>query len=82
MALRCCSMDDVILSSGVVTPAKLRKSLKQLGLSQSEAARRLYVEGSTLRRWLSGARKIPGPVVACFEAWEREQAARKALDKD
>ena len=74
-------MVDTVLSSGGMTPGDLRELLKRLGLSQSEAARRLYVEGSTLRRWLSGARGIPGPVVACLEAWERERAAREALDR-
>src|SRR2546422_8027675 len=51
----------------------LAAALKRLGLSQSEAARRLRVEQSTMWRWLAGERRIPGPVVAAIECWERSE---------
>lgn len=34
---------------------------------QTKLARRLKVDGSTVRRWLSGAASIPGPAVAAVE---------------
>jgi len=52
-----------------MTPRQLRAALKRLRLSQSEAARRLGVEHSTVYRWLAGERKIPGPVVAALKCW-------------
>ncbi len=53
-----------------MTPQELRDTLQELELSQSEAARRLGVEQSTMYRWLSGESKIPGPVEAAIEAWQ------------
>lgn len=51
------------------TARQLGKDLKRLGLSQSEAARRLGVRQSTMYRWLAGERKIPGPVQAAVKCW-------------
>lgn len=48
---------------------ELRRALRELGLSQSEAARRLGVQQSTMYRWLAGERKIPGPVEAAVKCW-------------
>ena len=62
-----------------MTPRQFRQALKQLGLSQSEAARRLYVSVNTVQRWVSGQRRIPGPAIACLEAWKRERRALDAL---
>lgn len=52
-----------------MTPRQLRTALKRLRLSQSEAARRLGVQQSTMYRWLAGERKIPGPVEAAIKCW-------------
>jgi transcriptional regulator with XRE-family HTH domain len=52
-----------------MTPHQLRAALKRLRLSQSEAARRLGVQQSTMYRWLAGERKIPGPVIAALKCW-------------
>jgi transcriptional regulator with XRE-family HTH domain len=52
-----------------VTPRQVRAALKRLRLSQSEAARRLGVQQSTMYRWLAGERKIPGPVAAAITCW-------------
>jgi transcriptional regulator with XRE-family HTH domain len=52
-----------------MTPRQLRAALKRLRLSQSEAARRLGVQQSTMYRWLAGERKIPGPVAAALKCW-------------
>lgn len=54
-----------------MTPRQLRAALKHLRLSQSEAARRLGVQQSTMYRWLAGERKIPGPVIAAVNCWRK-----------
>lgn len=58
-----------------MTPADLASALTRLGLSQSEAARRCGVDPRTMRRWLAGDRKIPGPVVELVRTWLRLAAA-------
>lgn len=54
-----------------MTPRQLRVALKTLRLSQSEAARRLGVQQSTMYRWLAGKRPVPGPVAAAVQCWLR-----------
>lgn len=78
---RYCWTWDGPLFSVPVSPTEFRKVLKRLGLSQSEAARRLYVSVNTVQRWISGARKIPGPTIACLEAWQRQAKAEEALNR-
>ena len=78
MAYRCPDWDGRVLSDPV-TPNELRKTLKRLGLSQSEAARRLYIDVSTIQRWVAGNRKVPGPAIAALEAWQRQAKAEEAL---
>lgn len=56
-------------------PRDLRAALKRLQLSQSEAARRLGVQQSTMYRWLAGERIIPGPAIAAVSCW-LEQATQ------
>ncbi len=80
MPYRCPSWDGPLFSVPV-GPSEFRKQLKKLGLSQSEAARRLYVEVSTVQRWVRGVRRIPGPVIACLEAWQRQAKAEEALHR-
>lgn len=60
-----------------MTAAQLARALKRLELSQSEAARRLHVEQSTMFRWLAGHRAIPGPVEAAVAAWLELAAWRR-----
>jgi plasmid maintenance system antidote protein VapI len=62
-----------------VTPKQFRGILEKLGLTQAEAARRMRVDTSTVFRWASGRRRIPGIVVSLLESWLREQAALDAL---
>lgn len=45
-----------------MTPTDLRASLAMLEISQVEAAATLGVDGSTVRRWISGKTEIPAPV--------------------
>ncbi len=78
---RYCWTWDGPLFSVPVSPTELRKILKSLGLSQSEAARRLYVSVNAVQRWISGERKIPGPAIAALEAWQRQAKAEEALKR-
>jgi len=52
-----------------MTGQQLRAALRGLGVSQMEASRRLGVDPSTVRRWLSGARRIPEPVAILMRTW-------------
>lgn len=49
-----------------MTPDQFREARLRLGLTQSEMADRLGIDGEhrarTVRRWESGERAIPGPV--------------------
>lgn len=45
-----------------MTAAEFKTALAILGWSQAEAARRLEVTQGAVSRWISGKRKIPGPV--------------------
>jgi len=58
-----------------MTPADLRAALARLGLSQSEAARYCGVDPRSMRRWLRGDRRIPGPVVELVKTWLSQQRA-------
>jgi hypothetical protein len=50
---------------------ELRTALDQLSLPDGEAARLLYITPNALWQYLQGKRKIPGPMVAAIEAWQR-----------
>ena len=80
MIYRCLTWDGPLFSVPV-SPSEFRKVLKRLGLSQSEASRRLYVSVNTVQRWVSGARAIPGPAIAALEAWQRQAKAEQALKR-
>ena len=62
-----------------MTGNQFRKCLDRLELSQVEAARRMYVTTTTVFRWASEARKVPGPVVALLECWEKQRRLRDTL---
>jgi hypothetical protein len=52
-------------------PHQLRAALDELSLPDGEAARLLYITPNALWQYLQGKRKIPGPMVAAIEAWQR-----------
>lgn len=54
-----------------MTPAEFREALDMLGLSQREAGRLLGVAKTSIHRWLTGRRPIPGPVAAAVRCWLR-----------
>ena len=54
-----------------MTSTKFREALKSLGLTQSEAARRMYVHRLKVWRWYHGVTRIPGEITALLECWEQ-----------
>ena len=53
-----------------MTPAELKAARQALGLSAEGFAQAVRVEsGRTVRRWESGERDIPGPVLALLDIW-------------
>ena len=58
-----------------MTPDELRSAGEELFGRwgwQTKLAKALGVDGSTVRRWLSGASAIPGPAVVAIEHLVRE----------
>ena len=51
--------------------AALRKILKELGLSQLEAARLLGIKPRTINRWATGSQDASGPAAQALLAWRR-----------
>jgi hypothetical protein len=43
---------------------------------QTRLSEALNVDGSTVRRWVSGALPVPGPAEAAIRCFLREQASR------
>jgi hypothetical protein len=63
-----------------MTPAELKAARHSLGLSADGFARLVRVEsGRTVRRWESGERDIPGPVIVLLDMLDRCDAARRLL---
>lgn len=56
-----------------MTPADLREALDRLGITQSEAARRMYVHRLKVWRWYHGVTRIPGEIKALLECWEKSK---------
>lgn len=54
-----------------MTPTELRETLVRLELTQSEAARRMYVHRLKVWRWYHGVTRIPGEITALLECWEK-----------
>jgi hypothetical protein len=57
-----------------------RNELREAGIKlygawgwQTRLAEALHVDGSTVRRWLSGAAPIPGPAEAAIKCFLREK---------
>ena len=58
-----------------MTPAELKKAGEKLYSYgwQTRLAEALAVDGSTVRRWVSGAAPIPGPAAAAIRCFLRER---------
>jgi len=69
-----------------MTADEFRAKLQQLGLSQSEAARRMNVPRLKVWRWCNGIHRIDGEIEALLECWktvgskrEKRRGKRKCL---
>lgn len=64
-----------------MTPDELRAAGQELhGYGwQTWMAKEMGLDGSTIRRWVSGAVPIPGPAVAAIKCWlERKRESPKS----
>jgi DNA-binding transcriptional regulator YiaG len=62
-----------------MTPAQLKKARHALGLSAEGFARLVGVKsGRTVRRWESGEREIPGPVIKLLSFIRRPSSSAPA----
>ncbi len=60
-----------------MTPDELHEAHRTLGLSAASAARLFEVsDGRTVRRWWSGERDIPGPVLVLTRALIESKSVR------
>jgi DNA-binding transcriptional regulator YiaG len=64
-----------------MTPEELDFLLRRLKLSQLGAGRLIDVDGRTIRRWLSGERKIPAPIALLWRIIDRWKLTPAQLDK-
>jgi len=53
----------------------LRRAIKALGWTHAEAARRLNADPRSVRRWLEGKTKVPGPAVVALELYAKHGPA-------
>lgn len=61
-----------------MTPAELKEARQSLGLSQSELAALCHVQSDrTIRKWESGERDIPGPIIVLVALFQAHPAALK-----
>ena len=60
-----------------VSPQQFRHALRQLGLNQVQAAKRLGVNARTVRRWVAGDSRIPESVSLLLRLWLRERRRRR-----
>ncbi len=51
------------------SPTDLRAKIVALGISQLEYARRIGVDGTTVRKWLSGKHKPEQSAVDALDLW-------------
>lgn len=58
-----------------MTHQEFREILERKGISQMEAARRLYRSPSTVRRWISGASPIPNVVIPAIKRWRTRRTS-------
>ena len=64
-----------------MTAQGFRDALAKLGINQVQAARALRVDPRTVRRWIAGDVKIPGPVEILLETWLKTGMPRDIRSK-
>jgi DNA-binding transcriptional regulator YiaG len=57
-----------------MTPDELRRAISDFGMTQVAFAERVGVAPQTVRRWLSGKRRIPGPLAELIRLLEKERS--------
>jgi DNA-binding transcriptional regulator YiaG len=60
-----------------MSPRQFRRALRQLHLSQVQAAQRLGVNARTVRRWVAGDSRVPESVTLLLEIWVRARPRRR-----
>jgi DNA-binding transcriptional regulator YiaG len=60
-----------------MSPQQFRHALRQLGLNQVQAAKRMRVNARTVRRWVAGDSRIPEPVTLLLKIWLRARPRRR-----
>ena len=60
-----------------LSPQRFRHALRQLRLTQVQAANRLRVNQRTVRRWVAGDSRVPESVTLLLEVWLRERPRRR-----
>ena len=56
-----------------LSPQQFRHALRQLRLTQVQAAKRQRVNQRTVRRWVAGDSRVPESVTLLLEVWLRER---------
>jgi predicted transcriptional regulator len=74
---------DVLSYTPSVQPQQLRSLLEKAGLTQTEAARLIGVTDRTMRRYVSGATRVPRVVVCAllYVIHVQKDLEREALDE-
>ena len=78
------SMDAILRDMATpraISPKQLRALLRKMGISQLELARRLGVDGRSVRRWLAGEAPVPGPARAAIQAMTHLDDLRRLLEE-
>lgn len=63
-----------------MSPDELRATLDELGLNQTQAARRLRVSLRTMQNWIAGTHEVPGPAKVLLETWRRHPELLQEAD--
>ena len=78
------SMDAILRDMATpraISPKQLRALLRKMGISQLELARRLGVDGRSVRRWLADEAPVPGPARAAIQAMAHLDDLRRLLEE-
>lgn len=66
-----------------MTPERMKKIRRDLGMSQVEFAKLLRIaDGRSIRRWEHGERQLGGPVTMLLEMIERDELPMRYYETD
>lgn len=60
-----------------LSPEALARAFRRLRWDTAEAGRRLYTDPRTIRRWLTGRARVPGPAIAALELLGKRKRGRR-----